>query len=431
MTRDLGPIRTRATAFFLGLLLLVAPLPPQVVLSVGGVEYPGYVSQVVGPEVLQPRPATESQAIVFSRALQFAMDHPDDFGYPWLDAESGTLLISVASDRAPVLASEALAPMLVGTTHQLRAVQSSYGDLQRVAQEILDFVAVPGAVREGLVWQAEADHLNNRLIVSVTEWNAALLKDFGERFGPAVAVRISMRPETHPGDFRRNDPAAYLGGAEIYTPTGVCSDGFAWRNGSLWQGMLTAAHCTPAGGTVRCCNPQQTMGTVLDRYHENWVTGTGTVPYAGGSTMYRGDVALIKLAPNRSVSPHIWRGDENGSTTSVVKLVWQRWSEPGDHYYVGGRTTGDTGTYEVERLIEWHIYSDNEGVLRGAVEGGKSGDCHDGGDSGGPVFTLYDGGVAAKGIHSGGGEFFGDCIEFFTDIQHPIQQLPGGVWAAP
>ena len=151
----------------------------------------------------------------------------------------------------------------------------------------------------------------------------------------------------------------------------MCSDGFAWRNGNLWQGMLTAAHCTPAGGTVRCCSPEQTMGSVLDRYHENWVQGTGTVPYAGGSTEYRGDVALIKLASNRSVSPHIWRGDENGTTSSQVKLVWGRWSEPGDHYYVGGRTTGDTGVYEVERLIVWHTYCCGAGTLRNAVEGGE------------------------------------------------------------
>ena len=40
-------------------------------------------------------------------------------------------------------------------------------------------------------------------------------------------------------------------------------------------------------------------------------------------------------------------------------------------------------------------------------------------------------GVAAKGIHSGGGSFLGGCTEYFTGIQHPIQALPGGVPSLP
>jgi hypothetical protein len=36
--------------------------------------------------------------------------------------------------------------------------------------------------------------------------------------------------------------------------------------------------------------------------------------------------------------------------------------------------------------------------------------------------------VAAKGIHSGGAEIgLADCVEYFTDIQHPVQALPGTV----
>lgn len=70
----------------------------------------------------------------------------------------------------------------------------------------------------------------------------------------------------------------------------------------------------------------------------------------------------------------------------------------------------------------------NDGTwVRNAVEGTREGDpCPTGGDSGGPVFTIYGDGVAAKGIHSGGGKPLTTCYDYFTDIQHPIQALPGG-----
>jgi hypothetical protein len=62
--------------------------------------------------------------------------------------------------------------------------------------------------------------------------------------------------------------------------------------------------------------------------------------------------------------------------------------------------------------------------------GYKSGTSASLGDSGGSVFTLYGDGVVAKGIISGLSDFLG-CTVVFTDIQNPVQGLPGGIWASP
>lgn len=67
-------------------------------------------------------------------------------------------------------------------------------------------------------------------------------------------------------------------------------------------------------------------------------------------------------------------------------------------------------------------------LARNVVEARIFDFCIDGRDSGGPVFTLYQSGVAAKGIISGSAnEAPLGCFLYFTDIQHAVQTLPGGV----
>ena len=82
--------------------------------------------------------------------------------------------------------------------------------------------------------------------------------------------------------------------------------------------MLTAGHCAPAGGNFK--TPSDTLIGTVPAGYENWRVNYGTTKF-GSETIFRGDLALIKLAPGNSVAPRIWRGDENGNTTSVVRLV--------------------------------------------------------------------------------------------------------------
>jgi hypothetical protein len=379
---------------------------------------------VVGPEVQQSTSTIEVEAQAISNALQLMMDHPDDFGYPWFEPSTRRLSLSAASDEASALAE---AGLFLGVEHDLREARYSYAELQSVATEVIDLNQARRSDAWDLIWQIEPDHRNNRMILNVVEATIDLRSELATRFGDAVAVRVQARPNATPLDNRQNDPSTYLGGAQIYTPS-VCSDGFARRNGTLWYGLLTAAHCIPNGGTVTCCSPAQTMGSVLNWSHENWEPGVGTVGYSG-SSINRGDVALVKLAAGRAVSPSIWRGGPTSSTTSVVRLVWARWSQNGDSFCTGGRSSGELCGWTVGVAGIDTQYNTGEWV-RNVAAGYKSGTCASLGDSGGSVFTLYGDGVAAKGIISGLSDFLG-CTVVFTDIQNPVQGLPGGIWASP
>lgn len=118
-----------------------------------------------------------------------------------------------------------------------------------------------------------------------------------------------------------------------------------------------------------------------------------------------------------------------------MRLIWQRWSRPGDNVWSGGQTTGELCQYSVTTVgvHMWYVF-DGFGVwARNVVEAVRNNytGCIEGGDSGGSVFTVYQDGVAAKGIVSGKAQTIGSCFMYFTDIQHADQSLPGGTWASP
>lgn len=382
---------------------------------------------IVGPQVFQTAASNEDQASRFSMALQLAMDHPESFGYPNLDASTGVIEISMVNEDARALAG-VLEPRLQPLA--FRNVTRSFGELQAIGDEISRF-AQAGVDGAELLWKTEPDHINNRIVATVTELHEGLFFELASRFGTeSVAVRVNpVRPDVGP-HARQSDWSPFYGGAEIRTPSYVCSDGFSWSNGTLWQGMLTAGHCISSGGNVS--TPVQSMGSVTSGSRENWnpAYGQGTVYYTGQS-VYRGDVALIQLRSDRSAAVRMYRGNATTTDSRIVRLVWGRWSVVGDTYCTGGRTTGDICDFKVS-LSSLNIRYTDGTWARNVVEGTRGGDpCPTGGDSGGPVFTIYGDGVAAKGIHSGGGKPLYTCYDYFTDIQHPVQALPGGVMSLP
>jgi len=164
---------------------------------------------------------------------------------------------------------------------------------------------------------------------------------------------------------------------------------------------------------------------------ENWKpgNGNGTVPYCG-ETINRGDVALIQLATGKDAVARMFRGGPDVSTNSPVRVVWARWSRAGDTYCISARS-GEICGFVVDAAGVSVWYTDGTWA-RNVTDGHKdAGTCPVPGDSGGAIFTIYNDGVAAKGVHSGGGSFPWACDEYFTDIQHPVQALPGGVSSIP
>jgi hypothetical protein len=421
-------LRARPLLFAITLILSSSQLAQGI--SQTASQHPSGIA-LVDLEVMQARPVDEKQAMAFNFALQFAMDHPDDFGYPWIDPASGVIEISSASPEGTRLAPS-IALTLGDAPSRTRQVEFSYAELGKIADEITH-IRGSGLDGEEVLFKTEPDEQNNRLIVTIDKMHDGLMKELASRYGTtAVAVRVDPNvPNASPA--RHHDFSPFWGGAQITTPNGGgCSSGFAWSNGANSYGMLTAAHCAPNGGSFS--TPAQSMGSVTAGSGENWQAGNGTVPYQGES-INRGDVALIWMSSGKSSAPYIYRGGAgaSGEGVSPVRLVWGRWSLYGDTFCLGGFKGGELCGYTVVDTFANVWYSATGEWARNVTQGTKSSTtgCFKLGDSGGSVFTIYQDGVAAKGIFSGGGDWLAVCHVSFTDIQNPVQALPGTVSTLP
>jgi len=101
-------------------------------------------------------------------------------------------------------------------------------------------------------------------------------------------------------------------------------------------------------------------------------------------------------------------------------------------YCTGGSNTYAICGWQVTSVrINWQY--PNLERARNVTEGLKwSGTSGNGGDSGGPVYTVNgDGSIAAKGIISGGTQGpstcfnWAPCVQIFTDILLPYYGFPG------
>ena len=196
--------------------------------------------RLVGPEVMQITPRDEVQAMAVSAAIDFAIAHPNDVSFPWVDASGEMIQLSAATD----VGEQLLLPLAsaLPTPHEVRRVSQSFGDLEQLkfAVSLLRGSGIEGGE---LIWRLEPDWKNSRVIVTVSEANDGLFQELVQRFGTqAVAVRVD--PDVARAislDSRQLDLNPFNGGARYYTPS-ECSVAFSWANGTLWQGMLTAGH---------------------------------------------------------------------------------------------------------------------------------------------------------------------------------------------
>ncbi len=72
--------------------------------------------------------------MAISAALDFAMDHPEDVAYPWVDETGEVLQLSSASDKG----DELLQPIadLLPTPHEVRHAPRSMAALDRIAYDV-------------------------------------------------------------------------------------------------------------------------------------------------------------------------------------------------------------------------------------------------------------------------------------------------------
>jgi Trypsin len=363
------------------------------------------------------KPRDEAQAQAISDALVFAREHPSEVGYPWIDPDSGELVVSAASANGAAL----IASTSAGRERSaLRQVTHSFGELEAIKHEATTLRAA-GVPDADLIYMTGPDPRTNRIVVVVSAPSERLFRALADRFGTEtieLLVDASMRG-AKPAS-RQADSPPFWGGASIQNQ--ACSDGIPWKLSNSPVAMLTAAHCFSGGGSVKIGN-YANVGNVTANSEENWDNVHGTQYYTGQST-YRGDVALIRLSGQKS-APVIYRGGVNSGSGQSVLSWYNRFPQNGDVVYVSGRATGETGPYTVD-LVGWDILYNPPSDLwvrnvSSAARGAILVPCATNGDSGGAIYSLVSGGLKAAGVFSG----FFVCRIYFTGIYDSFLALPG------
>ncbi|RZU51370.1 hypothetical protein EV385_3197 [Krasilnikovia cinnamomea] len=124
---------------------------------------------------------------------------------------------------------------------------------------------------------------------------------------------------------RRDDVPAYYGGGGITSGGGICSSGYAVRNGAGTVFMMTAGHCFATGATVLTESRARVYGTVSNR-HLPTVTGEAYDAELIGGSSYAG---------------RIFTGGVNSSTSTRVVAAGPAYVGY-NAYCQSGRTTGET-----------------------------------------------------------------------------------------
>ncbi|MFD9195642.1 S1 family peptidase [Streptomyces phaeochromogenes] len=372
---------------------------------------------------------TEAAVEALQGALKLARQHPDDLSYPWLDTESGKVILNSVSAKGSTLAA-GFQEKHTGV-EESRTTQRSYSDLEKIKHEAIGLTDKD--VPDGkAIFETTPDGEHNRVLITVRRLSTSLASALARRYG-ADAIALVHAPDRPPGSpqSRQNDTSPFYGGARIISPDGrSCTSGFPWIDGGTYM-MLTAGHCAPTGGFVEA--PTQSMGYVNEGTRENWNVGEGTQLFPG-DTRFRGDLALVEMYPSRQGIGRVYRGgsDAGIGDSASVSGIWQRRAAVYDEVCTDGQRTGEHCGWLVVRT-EFDARS-TEGIWRNVVRGQKLGQCALPGDSGSPVYTVNaDGSVTGRGIldGSGGGGsdgwggLFDPCVAIFTDITDALEGLPG------
>ncbi|MCF6468287.1 S1 family peptidase [Nonomuraea sp. MG754425] len=383
-----------------------------------------------GPVLLSPqspdvKTLPEPTAQALDRARKLAEQHPDDFGEPWVDPETGQVVLGTVTGSAGRLAAGQEKDALLRPVARSKAVLEKIKDgaIGEPAADIPDADAIR-------MTRLDAEH--NRVIVTVNRTTDALLQALTARYG-ADAFAVEVDPAFDPGKPGRDDdgPNNWGGAARMtvrQAPNGDvvgCSSGIpVWLPGDK-SGMLTAGHCLPKGGYTFNGNDTSYMGWVSENNRENWSDGQGSTLIPGQS-VFRGDLALIEI-PNGFSGYYIYRGSVASPYTSIIGQLAPRRAGLGDEYCTSGYKTGELCGWKVTNYGVNINYSGGE-TVRNVVAGFKTGKCSGHGDSGGTTyFVMSNGRVQVKGINSGGSNLdgSGDCREYFTDVWDALDAFPG------
>ncbi|MFC7723075.1 chymotrypsin family serine protease [Nonomuraea recticatena] len=184
---------------------------------------------------------------------------------------------------------------------------------------------------------------------------------------------------------RLSDSAPYWGGARLWNPARQtkCTSGFGVKNSAGTEFLLTAAHCfTPPEQveTWTCCR------TVGNATHETYWHDLLLVQTDAGGRIYDGGVGTGEFSKSVYGWDWVYSGEYLCTSGSVSGVICNF-------------TQGNAFTFS---YCDWDSDGDwtcmNDLLLAVQMDGLLAGLE---GDSGGPVFSLRNDGVIAKGIISG------------------------------
>ena len=155
------------------------------------VEPAGILVVEIGEKV-QAGPPTEELKVVVSDLLVLAENHGDDLGYPWFDASTGEIVVSVATPRGRELIDAAA----IKAPHRIRSVAHGAAELQRILDDatLLRAQGVPGAE---LIYATVPDWRDNRAMIVISASSQPLLDALKERY-PADALAVQVNPTGAP-----------------------------------------------------------------------------------------------------------------------------------------------------------------------------------------------------------------------------------------
>jgi hypothetical protein len=143
-------------------------------------------------EKVQAGPPTEELKVVLSQLLVLAENNGDDLGYPWFDATTGEIVLSVMTPRGRQLIDAAG----ITARHRIRSVAHGAGLLQHI-QDDATFLEAQGAPGAELIYQTVPDWRDNRAMIVISAPSQPLLDALTARY-PADALAVQVNPAGAP-----------------------------------------------------------------------------------------------------------------------------------------------------------------------------------------------------------------------------------------
>jgi len=139
-------------------------------------------------EPVQAGPLTRKVAAAYEIALLLADSDGEDVGYPWIDDESGEIVLAAATPRG----RELLEGAGIGIPYRIRNVPHGAAELRRI-QDDVSLLGQRGVAGAELIYMTAPDHRDNRVLIGISEMSRTLLDYLAANY-PADAIAVMIDP---------------------------------------------------------------------------------------------------------------------------------------------------------------------------------------------------------------------------------------------